>query len=182
MIAETRGLVARREGMAAPRLMMAGHDERKDTMPNALKSYVRKTMMNAAREYAYPKARRTPESTKSAFMDAMRGTDTGWWHDLIYTAPMLAMAHKYRRDIATALAEYRDSTGESFVYRQMNERDISAESILSALLRGHPFTLADYHDDNGNERGNDAEAALTGLRFAVEWYAGELARDYVPDL
>ncbi len=149
-------------------------------MRNALKSYVRKTMMNAAREYAYPKARRTPESTKSAFMDAMRGTDTGWWHDLIYTAPMLAMAHKYRRDIASALDEYCDATGEPYAYRNRdNGAEIDAGTIAGALLRG-PYSFDQYRNDNN--AGMRAEYVLIGLRFAVEWYAGELARDYVPDL
>lgn len=150
-------------------------------MANALKAYARRTILNAAREYAYPKARRTPESTKGAFMDAMRGTDTGWWHDLIYTAPMLAMARKYRRDIATALQEYRDATGESFVYRERDgdARDIPAEFILSALLMGKAYTLQDYHLDID---GGAPEALLIGLRFAVEWYAGELASEYCPDL
>jgi hypothetical protein len=30
--------------------------------------------------------------------------------------------------------------------------------------------------------GDDADATLLGLRFAVEWYAGEVARDLCPDL
>ena len=151
----------------------------KDTMPNALKAYARRTILNAAREYSYPKARRTPESTKAAFIDAMRGTDTGWWHDLIYTAPMLAMARKYRRDIATALQEYSDATGEPYVYRSYGEPDIAAETILSALVHAKRYTLADYHDGKDN---GAPEHMLIGLRFAVEWYSGELARDYVPDL
>lgn len=144
---------------------------------NALKSYVRRTMLNSAKEYAYPKTRRTAESTRSAFIDAMRGTDTGWWHDLIYTAPMLDMAHRYRQDIAAALTEYRDATGESFVYRPgYGEPEIAGEEILSALMRRRPWNMADMQEQS------EPGAALTGLRFAVEWYAGELAREYCPDL
>lgn len=144
---------------------------------NALKSYVRRTMLKSATEYAYPKTRRTAESTRSAFIDAMRGTDTGWWHDLIYTAPMLEMAHRYRQDIAAALTEYRDATGESFVYRPgYGEPEIVGEEILSALMRRRPWNMADMQERS------EPGAALTGLRFAVEWYAGELAREYCPDL
>lgn len=150
-------------------------------MSNRLKAYVRRTILNSAKEYAYPKTRRTAESTRSAFMDAMRGTDTGWWNDLIYTAGMLEMAHKYRTDIAAALTEYRDATGESYVWRGgiSDGRDISAEMILAGLMRRRPWTLEQYHAE---EEGGRADCALAGLRFAVEWYAGELARDYCPDL
>ena len=74
-------------------------------MTNRLKAYTRRTILTAAKEYAYPKARRTPESTRSALQDATRGTDTGWWSDLIYTAPMLEMAHKYRPRVADELHE-----------------------------------------------------------------------------
>lgn len=151
-------------------------------MTNRLKAYTRRTILAAAKEYAYPKARRTADSTRSALQDATRGTDTGWWSDLIYTAPMLEMAHKYRRDIATALAEYRDAAGEPYEWRERNSHDdrvIREADILSALLKARrAYTLADYRreDDDG-----PAERALLGLRFAVEWYAGEIARELCPD-
>lgn len=148
---------------------------------NALKEYVRRTILASAKEYAYPKARRTAESTRSAFVDAMRGTDTGWWHDLIYTAPMLDMAHRYRQDIAAALEEYRDATGAPFVYRDRDDgQEFDAGRILSGLLTRKPWTLQQYQETS--PAGYAAEAALIGLRFAVEWYAGELAREYCPEL
>ena len=146
-------------------------------MANSLKAYVRRTILESAREGAWPAKRRTAESTRAAFKDAMRGTDTGWWSDLIYTAPMLEMARRYRSDIAAALAEYRDATGESYTFREGHgEPDITAEEILSALMRRKAWTLAEYHDRP------EPGAALLGLRFAVEWYAGELANEYCPDL
>jgi len=136
---------------------------------NRLKSYVRRTILNAAREYSHPAKRRTLEGTKSAFIDAMRGTDTGWWTDLIYTAPMLEMAHRYRRDIGTALAEYADAAGEPY-HRYNGE---SADAIALALLRG-PYTFDQYREEGDK---GPAELSLLGLRFAVEWFAGEVARD-----
>lgn len=150
-------------------------------MSNRLKAYARRTLLTAARDYA-PGNRRTADSTRSAIQDAMRGTDTGWWTDLIYTAPMLEMAHKHRRDIAAALAEYRDAAGEPYEWRERNSYDdrvIREADILSALLKARrAYTLADYRreDDDG-----PAECALIGLRFAVEWYAGEIARELCPD-
>ena len=148
---------------------------------NRLKSYVRRTILASAREYSYPSKRRTAEGTESAFRDAMRGTDTGWWSDLIYTAPMLEMAHRYRRDIATALEEYRDATGEAYVWRDPNHgQDVDASRILSSLMTNRPWTFAEYQQPT--TAGYAAEASLHGLRFAVEWYAGELARDFAPNL
>jgi len=146
---------------------------------NRLKSYVRRTILESAREGAWPRRRRTAESTRTAFVDAMRGTDTGWWHDLIYTAPMLEMAHRYRCEIAEALAAYREEVGEPFTYRNGDE-EINEGQILTGLLVKRPWTLAEYQQ--GHRSGRYAEGALTGLRFAVEWYAGELARDYCPEL
>tara|TARA_R110000868_G_scaffold57940_1_gene178728 strand:- start:823 stop:1260 length:438 start_codon:yes stop_codon:yes gene_type:complete len=144
---------------------------------NRLKSYVRRTMLQSARDYAGGK-RRTADSTRAACIDAMRGTDSGWWADLIYTAPMLDMAHNYRRDIATAFAEYRDETGDRYTFRDSSTgTETDADEILSALLRG-PFDFEDYRGMNGD----DADATLLGLRFAVEWYAGQTARDICPDI
>lgn len=142
-------------------------------MANALKAYVRRTMLAAARDYA-PGNRRTANSTKSAFQDALNGTDTGWWNDLIYTAPMLQLAHRYRRDIATALAEYRDEVGEPY-HRHNGE---SADAIAIALLRG-PYSFDSYREES---EGGPADLSLLGLRFGVEWYAGQVAREYCPDL
>jgi hypothetical protein len=144
-------------------------------MSNRLKAYVRRTILASATEAAWPAKRRTAETTKVAFMDAMRGTDTGWWSDLIYTAPMLEMAHKYRRDIGQALEEYKDATGEDYTYRDYtSDTEVWASRILSALLRRKAWTFEEYRE---GAEGLGPEAALIGLRFAVEWYAGEVAND-----
>ena len=150
-------------------------------MSNRLRAYVRRTLLNSAKEYAHPKSRRTEESTRGALQDALQGTDTGWWTDLIYTASMLEMAHKYRRDIATALDAYRDEVGERFTYRDRdNGVDVGAEQIAGALLRG-PYSFEDYRHET-DDCGVRADYVLIGLRFAVEWYAGEIARELCPDL
>ena len=151
-------------------------------MPNRLKSYVRRTIVQAAKDYS-PTGRRTPESIRSACMDATCGTDTGWWNDLIYTAPKLEMAHRYRRDVAAALEEYRDETGESFVYRPgYGEPETNAEEILTARRGRKPPTIEDFAGDASNPDSGRADCYLIGLRFAVEWYAGEVTRDLCPDL
>jgi hypothetical protein len=148
---------------------------------NDLQEYVRDYVLDQAREYAGGDER-TPEATQSAFRDALRGTDSGWWHDLIYTVDVLDLSHRYRSDIAAALAEYKDETGESYVYRDRwggPADGTTAEDILEALLSG-PFSFDEYHGET--KRGRMAEAACLGLRFAVEWYAGSLASEYCPDL
>lgn len=145
-------------------------------MTNRLKAYVRRTILNAAREYAYPKTRRTADSTHAACSDATRGTDTGWWGDLIYTAPMLDMAHKYRRDIGRALDEYRDATGESWTMR-----DSGNDPTLYYAVLADRYSYEDYRGEKGVWSERRAEAKLDGLRFAVEWYAGEVASELGPD-
>lgn len=151
-------------------------------MANRLKAYCRRTILESAREYSWPAKRRTAEGTRAAFIDAMRGTDTGWWRDLIFTADMLKMAHRYRHDIATALAEYHDAAGEAFTYRPRfsgDGPDVSADDILSSMLRSRAWTFEQYNNDQHHDA---ADATLIGMRFAVEWYVGELAREYCPDL
>lgn len=149
-------------------------------MTNRLKAYVRRTILNAAREYAYPKARRTADSTHAACSDATRGTDTGWWSDLIYTAPMLDMAYRYRAGIIEAMAEYADTTGEQYrPAKEPGQLQCEPQDIYAAMLRR--WTWEDYRGENGQRKEAMADAALQGLRFAVEWYAGEVASELCPD-
>lgn len=109
-------------------------------MANRLKAYVRRTMLAAARDYADGK-RRTAKSTRDAFADATRGTDTGWWNDLIYTRPMLDMAHRYRADICKAFMEYSDATGEALPYgREEGKPEYYAWAALS-----YPAELAEHY-------------------------------------
>lgn len=151
-------------------------------MSNRLRAYVRRTILAAAREYAGGKRDKAvrEDALRAALIDAMRGTETGWWEDLIYTSPMLAMAHRFRRDIAAALDAYREEAGEPYVYRPHGALDkrVTADQIAAALLRG-AYTFDDYRRE---QDGGPAGASLVGLRFAVEWYAHEVARELAPDL
>lgn len=144
-------------------------------MANRLKSYVRRTLIAAARDYASA-GRRTTESTRAACIDGMRGTDTGWWSDLIYTATMLEMGWRYRRDIMAALMEYQDATGEAFIYRPGTSDEAGATAILFATGGRNRPTWEDYAGDNP-AKASRADCLLIGLRFAVEWYATEVARE-----
>jgi hypothetical protein len=143
-------------------------------------AYCRRTVLTAAREYARPAKRRTPESTKAAFRDAMNGTDTGWWCDLIYTAPMLDMASRYRGDIASAVRDYLSETGEALGNHCDRDKELTWADILASTRKR--ATWADYQGENGRDRETDAMALLFGLRFAVEYCTGNLAREYCPDL
>lgn len=90
------------------------------------------------------------------------------------------MAHRYRRGIIDALDAYHDAVGEPFVYRERagDGAPVTAYKIVRALLDG-PYTYDEYHLDVNN---GAPEAAMIGLRFAVEWYAGEVALELAPDL
>lgn len=145
-----------------------------------LTAYCRRTVLAAAREYAYPAKRRTPESTKSAFMDAMRGTDTGWWNDLIYTAPMIEMANRYRGDIAAAVRDYLSETGEKLASTCDRDGELTWADVLAAT--GRRATWDDYRGENGRDKETAAMALHWGLRFAVEYITGRLASEYAPDL
>lgn len=149
-------------------------------MANRLKAYVKRTILSAAKEYAHPAKRRNAESTRNAFRDAMNGTDTGWWNDLIYTAPMLDMASRHRADIRAAIREYLAETGESAAERPARGENWTWGDIIAATAQRR--TWDDYQGDNGKANEDEALALLWALRFAVEWFAGELAREYAPDL
>lgn len=151
---------------------------------NRLKAYCRRYILEQARAYTGGK-RRTKESTESAFKDAMYGTDSGWWNDLIYTAPMLDMAHRYRNDIAAAVRDFCSETGAPLGQACERENDapkgyaaLTYADLLAATAKR--YTFEQYREDS--QVGREADAKLFGLRFAVEWYAGELARKYAPEL
>jgi hypothetical protein len=144
-----------------------------DSMTNRLRAYVRRTILSAAREYAGNKRDKASreEGLRAALIDATSGTNSGWWSDLIYIAPMLEMAHRYRHDIAAALDAYRHEVGKPYVYvDRQTGKHITEGEITCALLHG-PYTMSDYNHSP------EPDAALIGLRFAVEWYAGEIARE-----
>jgi hypothetical protein len=146
-----------------------------------LTAYCRRTVLAAAREYAHPAKRRTAESTKAAFRDAMQGTDTGWWNDLIYTAPMLDMANRYRADIAATVREFVEMEGcVRWSDHADRDREFTWADVLAATARR--VTWEDYQGDNGRDKETAAMALHWGLRFAVEYLTGNLAREYAPDL
>lgn len=157
-------------------------------MTKRLKAYCRRVILEAARDYTSNGKRRINESTRAAFMDAMRGTDSGWWNDLIYTSEMLTMHSYYRKDIQKAVREFLWETGIDAGERcDPNGRPtfddgsyLTYADLIASCSQG--WTWDDYQGDNGRGNEKDAEAALFALRLAVEYLAGELAREYCPDL
>lgn len=137
-----------------------------------LKAYIRRTVTESAREYADGK-RRTAESTKAAFMDAMHGTDTGWWNDLIYTTDVLRLANYYRNDIAAAVRDYCEETGVP-VHDTCGTEHSFADVMYASTRR---YTWEDYTGDNGHYKQRDADALTWGLRFAVEYLCGQVASE-----
>lgn len=149
-----------------------------------LTAYCRRTVLTAAQEYAPSgKAYRgeiRQTALNGAFIDAMRGTDTGWWNDLIYTTDVIRLANYYRADIGAAVRDYLSETGESLASYPERDREFTWADVIAAT--GRRVTWADYHGDNGMDKQTAALALTFGLRFAVEYITGNIARDYCPDL
>ncbi len=58
----------------------------------------------------------------------------------------------------------------------------AAALALYYSVLGNKYSFDDYRGANGIHSERRAEAKLDGLRFAVEWYAGEVAREYCNDI
>ena len=138
-----------------------------------LKAYVKRTILEAAKEYAYPKKRRTAESTLSAFRDYAHGTDTGTWSDLIYTKDVLAMFNKYRSEIPAVIAQFLDNAGMN-ISEKVNPRnsDVTFADMLIACAQRKPMTWEAFTNDDMN-----AYAASLAIRFACEELLHEVASD-----
>jgi hypothetical protein len=131
------------------------HPISRPTAPR-LRAYVRRTVLASAREYAYPAKRRTVDSTRSAFRDAMHGTDTGWWSDLIYTRDVLALFNRHRSDVADTIREYLADTGAD-ASQHVKQGDNERRAVI-------------------------ASATCLAISFAVEFLTGEVASEMGVDL
>ena len=139
-----------------------------------LKAYVKRTIIESAREYADGK-RRTAESTERAFRDATRGTDTGWWTDLVYTTDTLRIAYRYRKDIATIVREFCSECGIEFGDTCDSDGEVTWGEVLAATSRR--WTWDDYTGTNGPLNKTGAKAAELGIRFAVDYLCGIVASE-----
>jgi hypothetical protein len=141
-----------------------------------LKAYIRRTVLTSATEGAYPKKRHTKESTHTAFLDASRGTDTGWWNDLIYTRDVLDLFNRYRSDVAATVRDYCSEVGLG-LGAPVDSREsygLTFADYLAACSRRQ--TWDDYTSDN-ELRAKEADAATRAIRFAVEYLTHDVARN-----
>lgn len=138
-----------------------------------LKAYIRRTVLASATEYAYPRKRRTAESTAAAFRDYANGTDTGIWSDLIYTRDVLDLFNRYRGDVRAAMLDYLSETGAAMGDKLDRNGEYTAADIIAAT--GRRQTWADYCGERGDARAKEAEAAAFGIRFAVEYLLSDVA-------
>lgn len=145
-----------------------------------LSAYVRREVLERAKEYAYPAKRRTAESTASAFADAMRGTNTGWWRGLIYTADVLDVFNRYRSEVRDCILDFMAET-DCAVAQAVNQGPDAFTFAELIAATGRRQTWEDYTSDNAR-RGREAQAAAFAICFAVEYVTGELARHYAPEL
>lgn len=147
---------------------------------NRLQAYVKRTILESAKEGAayyrdsmgYTAKAAKKKAMQDAFTDAMRGTETGWWNGLIYNRDVIALANAHRASIADAVREYLDETGISADEGVALGRDRGPAfaTILWACAKGPGKWVDD--DQPGYDH---YEALSAGVRFAVEWEAGQLA-------
>lgn len=134
-----------------------------------LKAYIRRTVNEKAKGYSGTRK----ERLAGAFVDAERGTDTGWWSDLIYTQDVVRMARRYRKAIREVVEAYLDETGY-WRDRQVDPRGYGAQDGLTfgeVIMATFATPGAEQHHDR-------LEEALTwGIRFAIEWLVHEVASD-----
>lgn len=150
---------------------------------NRLKAYVRRTILASATDGAWPKKRRTEESTLAAFRDAAHGTDTGWWSDLIYTQDVVRMASRYRGDIGRTIHALTEECGASPDERAERRHDADAITYGEVIVSSRaPITMDDYDGTNGFAAERGAEALCLGLRIAVELLVHDVAREEGVDL
>lgn len=149
---------------------------------NALKSRVAEYIIEQADGYGLGDAIGRPAMDaclRDCLMDATRGTDSGWWGWMIYTSEMVRDLPGYAGDVGVALGEYEDAIGEAYCYNPHSasaypEGPIPASRILAALLALKGGDADAYEGLSESLQ----EAAMLGYRFAVEWYAGELASEW----
>lgn len=139
-------------------------------MALGLKGYVQRTIKETAKGYSGPRK----ERLKGALTDAARGTDTGWWSDLIYTSDVLKLARRYRADVRAAVERYTDETGQglhSFTHG-------GTDSFTFGEI-----VLATYAERGAADRDDRVADALSyGIRLAVELLTFEVASDWGIDL
>ena len=93
---------------------------------NNLETYVKETLENHLADY--------DGKMENVIGDALRGTNTGWWNDLIYTADVLSLFPGFKKGIAQALASYADAAGESILDTVHIHNDFTAEDAMLALV------------------------------------------------
>ena len=129
-----------------------------------LKTYVRDTIDEALPGY--------DGKMENVIGDAMRGTNTGWWNDLIYTADILSLFPSFKKEIVKALASYADATGESVLDTVHIHNDFTAENVMLAMV-------STQQEIKENETLTVAACWL--VRFGVEYetleYASELYKE-----
>lgn len=147
---------------------------------NRLKAYIRETVLASAVEYAYPRKRRTAESTLAAFRDYAHGTDIGTWSGLIYTADVLELFNRYRGDVRAAVLDYLDEAGLG-VGNAVDPREAYGHTWADVIVAtARRQTWAHYTGEEPRSR--EADAATFGIRFACEYLLPAVASECGVDL
>jgi len=136
---------------------MARAAQKGKTMNN-LETYVKETLENHLSDY--------DGKMEDVICDAARGTSTGWWNDLIYTADILSLFPSFKKGIAKALASYADQTGESALDTVHIHNEFTAEHAMLSMVST---------PDEIKENDTLTNAACWLVSFGVEWSTHEYA-------
>ena len=119
---------------------------------NDLQTYVRDTINEALASY---------DDIEAVIADASRGTNSGWWNDLIYYDDIIDKFQDFKFGIKIALQDYAEATGETTL-----NNDFTSEEIARTFFA----TPEEIKQDD-----TLTMAASWLVSFGVEWETYQLS-------
>lgn len=147
------------------------------TPTDALDAYVRSTIIDSARQevgdWSKATGARKSAALKSAAADAARGSDTGWWSDLIYNRDVYALADRHRVEIVRGVMAYVEATTVDTA-GSFRVNEILAACTLAPRLAAWE---AEREEDVTAQESTYRAAFMYGLRLAVDMHAANFAAE-----
>ena len=121
---------------------------------NELKAYVKSTINEALANY---------DDINAVIADALHGTNSGWWSDLIYYDDIIYKFQDFKYGIKIALQDYAEATGETTL-----NNDFTTEEIVRTFFA----TPDEIKQDD-----TLTMAASWLVSFGVDWETHQLANE-----
>jgi len=121
---------------------------------NELKAYVKSTINEALTHY---------DDIDAVIADALEGTNSGWWGDLIYYDDIINKFQDFKYGIKEAMKSYAEATGETTL-----NNDFTTDEIVRTFFA----TTDELKQDDTLKR-----AASWLVSFGVEWETHQFAND-----